>query len=122
MKHVNNWCLAVMISGAVMLSATGATAAVYSCERYSAEPSGFGSIDVFDSWFPETITLNSNEGEKDGNQLVFKTTYQMSGGKNYVVHTTRLLPNGKAVAGLSNVGGFRQSGQARYKCRNLNQE
>lgn len=57
----------------------------------------------------------------DGNQLVFKTTYEMSGGNNYVVHTMRLLPNEKAIAGLSNVGGFRQAGQARYKCRNLSQ-
>ena len=45
----------------------------------------------------------------------------MSGGNNYVVHTMRLLQNEKAIAGLSNVGGFQQAGQARYKCRNLSQ-
>ena len=76
---------------------------------------------AFDSWFPKAITLDTDAGEKDGNQLVFKSTYQMSGSDNHIVHTTRLLPNGKAISGLAPVGGFRQTGQARYKCTSLTQ-
>jgi len=111
-----NWSLGALLLSTGLVATQSALAAVYSCERYSAEPSGFSSMAAFDSWFPPKITLNSAEGEKEGNQLLFKTTYQISNGGNFVVLTTRLLPNGKAISGLSVVGGFRQTGNARYKC------
>ena len=122
MKHINNWSLAAMLTGTVMLSAQIASADTYFCKRYSAEPSGFGSITAFDSWFPKAFSLNSDHGEKEGNQLIFKKTYRTIGAGNHeYVHTTRLLPNGKAVSGMF-VSGFRQTGKARYKCQNLTEQ
>lgn len=67
MTHVTNWYLAVMITGAVMLSAQTTLDDTYFCKRYSAEPSGFGSIKAFDSWFPKAFNLNSDHGERQGN-------------------------------------------------------
>ncbi|EHI49129.1 hypothetical protein HIMB100_00006960 [SAR116 cluster alpha proteobacterium HIMB100] len=123
MNSINNWCLAAMLTGVVTVSAQTASADTYYCKRNSAEPSGFGSIAAFDSWFPKAFSLNSDDGEKKGNQLIFKKTYRTIGSSNHeYVHTTRLLPNGKAVSGISLVRGFRQTGKARYKCQNLTEQ
>ena len=96
-----------------------AQAEIYSCERYSNDASGFISFAAYESWHPKKITLNSREGEKKGNQLIFTETLIMGGtsGGAKVLRITKLLPNGKAVAGLGHVGGYQASGKARYKCK-----
>ena len=121
MKYINNWCLAVAAFSAVLLTALPAQADIYSCERYNDDASGFSSFAAYESWHPKTIILKSKEAEQKGSQLVFTETLIMGGtsGGAKVLRITKLLPNGKAIAGLGHVGGYMDSGKARYKCKNL---
>ena len=112
-----------MLTGVVTVSSQTASADTYSCKRYSDDINGFISFTAYESWFPKKITLNTNKGQKDGNQFVFKKTSHMKGvGNHQRVHRTRLLPNGIAISGLEDISGFRQAGKARYRCENITEK
>ena len=101
----------------VLLVISSGSAFALNCERYSIDPTGFGSLSNAESWYPSNLYLEDSifKPKTGSKQMIAKVESPSSGGDIYRLDYS-LLPNGKLVAAMRHKSGFQRAGQARYRC------
>lgn len=100
----------------------GLEANALTCDRYRLDTSGFSNKAAAESYYPKILELEDSLFEpKGGNskQMRFDTAATESRTGNTQRFIFSLLPNGQLIAALQGRSGYKQPGQAKYKC-NLN--
>ena len=115
---MTRYLLFFIVFGFVCFS-SASFAVTFTCERTSSDSSGYTSYEVFESWWPKSLTLDSNKFERStpsSTSLIFKDLIMENSKTRNINRKLVLLKSGLLIGTLSAQGSVTST---RYKC-NLN--
>ena len=88
------------------------------CERYSIDTKGFKDRGSAESWYPKELYLEDENFKPKPNskQMIYRRETVMEGSGASVVQMYYLLTNAKLISAVQARAGYRNPGEARYKC------